>query len=96
MLKLQRNKPKSHDKQPTSNGFNNTSYIKNSPNLSVSEWVTNTTEKYSDDKVSQCDITFDNKVNLNSMKSRSKSSFSSDNQIIMDNVWNQNYTFTAK
>ena len=46
------------------NGFNNTSYLnsKNSPNLSVSEWVTNNTEKFNDEKMSQCDITFEGKL----------------------------------
>ena len=53
------------DKTTTTNGgFNNTSYVnsKNSPNLSVSEWVTNNVEKYNDDKTSQCDITFEGKL----------------------------------
>ncbi len=53
------------DKTTTTNGgFNNTSYVnsKNSPNLSVSEWVTNNVEKYNDEKMSQCDITFEGKL----------------------------------
>jgi hypothetical protein len=53
------------------NAYDFSNSAKNSPNLSVSEWITNNSlnEKHNEEKVSQCEIFFDGKT-LNTLTVR--------------------------